>query len=358
MSMFMRGIARVAVPKSRSQVSALRIADLRVVCRHLQSLEVDEAYLRDRAILALSAQGLSDGAISRLDWLDTQLTPTRINLRIRPLRSNAVARSLAYHKARTKAACPVDALNTWRAACGGHGPVFTSIGGSAVAGERLSPKAVYLVRRSRLSTIGDRRRWPNDPTPFEVLSGPPSEVLRDRAVLLLGFAGAFRRVDLTRLRWGDLIRRDDGLIVHLRRSKTDVEGRGKDVGIPRGKSRLTCPVRAVEAWRSRMELLVGTTNLPDSPVFVRVGRSGRIGTEPMTPEALTYMVKKRTQQAGLTGRWGGRSLRAGFISTAADLDIPLELIAEQSRHANLDSLILYIRNDDPLRRNSAARLGM
>ena len=78
----------------------------------------------------------------------------------------------------------------------------------------------------------------------------------------------------------------------------------------------------------------------------------------MTPEGLTRLVRRRAEAADLDGHWGGRSLRAGFISTAADLDIPLESIARQSRHATLDTLVRYIRREDPFRRNPAARIGL
>ena len=70
--------------------------------------------------------------------------------------------------------------------------------------------------------------------------------LRDKAILLVGFAGAFRRGEVTNLRWSDVRTRDGaGIVIHLRRSKTDQAGRGKDVGIPLGRSPLTCPVRAL-----------------------------------------------------------------------------------------------------------------
>ena len=206
--------------------------------------------------------------------------------------------------------------------------------------------------------LGEGTRGPVSERVLPILCGPPSEILRDRAILLLGFAGAFRRVDLARLRWRDLTTTPEGLVVHLVRSKTDVHGRGRDVGIPFGKSQLTCPVSAVEAWRARVDQQLHRVTMGDLPVFVVVGRSGRIGDEPLTAATITYVVKSRAEQAGLVGRWGGRSLRAGFISTAADLDIPLELIARQSRHANLDTLIRYIRTDDPFRRNTASRVGL
>ena len=70
------------------------------------------------------------------------------------------------------------------------------------------------------------------------------------------------------------------------------------------------------------------------------------------------VVKRRVTSAGIAGHWGGRSLRAGLISSAADLEVPLELIAKQSRHASLDSLARYIRAQDLFVRNAVQRLGM
>lgn len=357
MRTFLRGISRVAPRGARKRVNALRIADVRRVCRHLHALEVDQAVVRDLAILALSAHGLSNGAISRLDWSDVTFAQGTVTLQL-----CAVGRL----RAKTVTISPVQAggpdaakaLARWRAASERHGPVFTSPKRPDLHGRRMSTAAVFGARKSRLSAIGGLTTWHDDPTTLAVLSGAPSEVLRDKAVILLGFAGAFRRIDLTRIVWRDIEFVPDGLVVHLRTSKTDILGRGRDVGVPFGKSRMTCPVRAVAAWRQRVEDQLGAESMADVPLFVNIGRSGRIVPQPITPEALCRMVQRRAKAAGLTGTWGGRSLRAGFISTAADLDIPLELIARQSRHATLDSLILYIRNDDVFRRNSAARLGM
>ena len=236
--------------------------------------------------------------------------------------------------------------------------MFTALSHPQRQGDPLSAKAVFSIRKARLTSIGSGAQPPDTERVLQVLAGTPSEVLRDRAILLLGFAGAFRRVDLSRLRWRDVKVTPDGLIVHLARSKTDVHGRGRDVGIPPGKSQLTCPVSAVVAWRDRVEHQLHPESMDDLPVFVIIGHSGRIGSEPLSAVTITHVVQNRATQAGLTGRWGGRSLRAGFISTAADLDIPLELIARQSRHANLDTLIRYIRVDDPFRRNTAGRVGL
>jgi len=221
----------------------------------------------------------------------------------------------------------------------------------------MRQQGIVKARQSRCESLGSPGPPVSEEDAMRLLGLKSAMALRDKALLLIGFAGAFRRNELSGLRWSDVRERDAGLVVHLRRSKTDPEGRGRDVGIPFGKNPLTCPVTALREWRRRLEEQIGPVDA-EEPVFVHVGRSGRITPGPLTAEALTHMVVRRAEAAGLDGHWGGRSLRAGFISTAADLDIPLESIAKQSRHATLDTLVRYIRRDDPFRRNPAAKVGL
>ena len=155
MSMFMRGISRGARPTARSQVAALRIADLRAVCRHLKGLEQDEASLRDRALLTLSALGLSTGAISRLDWQDVQVTPTGVHLRLVAARSGGQARVLTVDEAPSEARCSVDALKRWRVASGGSGPVFVGDRPTHGCGKTFIPQGG--VSRPSLEALHHRR---------------------------------------------------------------------------------------------------------------------------------------------------------------------------------------------------------
>jgi len=94
--------------------------------------------------------------------------------------------------------------------------------------------------------------------------------LRDRALLLLGFAGAFRRAELVGLDVRDLEFGSSGLVVTLRRSKTDQEGAGRRIGIPYGSTPLTCPVRAVQTW-------LATATIAEGPVFRAVDRASSQG---------------------------------------------------------------------------------
>src|SRR6516225_4108628 len=101
----------------------------------------------------------------------------------------------------------------------------------------------------------------------------PSNTLgiRDRALLLIGFAGGFRRSELAALSVDDSEATEDGLRVLLRKSKNDAEGAGRHVGIPFGSDPKTCPVRAYRRWLEVSSIAAG-------PVFRAINRHGHIST--------------------------------------------------------------------------------
>lgn len=108
---------------------------------------------------------------------------------------------------------------------------------------------------------------------------------RDRALLLVGFAGALRASELVELDAADLEPSDRGLLLVLRRSKTDQEGRGDRVALPYGRETETCPVRALRGW-----LEVG--GITDGPIFRPVDRHGRVGSGRLTTQAVSLVVKR------------------------------------------------------------------
>jgi integrase len=137
-------------------------------------------------------------------------------------------------------------------------------------------EAVRLVRRGVRRTLGTAQRQvravtvPELRTMLQGLGTDPAEC-RDRALLLLGFAGALRRSELVGLDVADITEGNDGLTVRLRRSKTDQEGAGRTVGIPYGSNPITCPVRAWPAW-------LEASGVTEGAAFRRVDRHGHIGT--------------------------------------------------------------------------------
>src|SRR6185295_1946492 len=115
--------------------------------------------------------------------------------------------------------------------------------------------------------------------------------LRDRALILLGFAGAFRRSELVGLDLADLDFTQDGLTVTLRRSKTDQYGQGRKIGIPYGSNPETCPVRVLQTWIGRAALASGS-------VFLSVNRHEQIQPGRLAGIAVARIVKKLAARAG------------------------------------------------------------
>jgi len=174
---------------------------------------------------------------------------------------------------------------------------------------------------------------------------------RDRALLLIGFAGAFRRSELTQLRLDDITETEDGLRIRLRQSKTDQEGDGFTKGIPFGAEHKTCPVQAWRAWKA-------AANLQDGQAFRSVTRHGKVGSS-MSDQAVADVIKKRARVAGLDYvEFSGHSLRAGLITSAAMANVPERVIAKQSGHKSLPVLRTYIREGSLFTENAASKVGL
>jgi integrase len=139
---------------------------------------------------------------------------------------------------------------------------------------------------------------------------------RDRALLLLGWCGALRRSELGALTWGDIAPDPDGLLLTLRRSKTDQEGAGRLVGVARESSPGVCPVAALEGWRRELERAGVELVAPGSPVFPRLSRWGAVLPGAMSGQAVAQVIQRRTQAAGLPTRYRGHSLRKGLVQAA------------------------------------------
>jgi site-specific recombinase XerD len=158
--------------------------------------------------------------------------------------------------------------------------------------------------------------------------------VRNKAILLLGFTGAFRRSEIVSLSLTDINRKDDGYLVTLRRSKTDQDGKGMTKGIPFGSNPLTCPVTALDRWiakhphaETKGTLLFCTNN----------GLS-------LSDWSVNYILKQSMLKAGLdpTG-YSAHSLRVGFVTAAAKADKRLDQIMEQTGHKSVEITMKYVR---------------
>jgi integrase len=182
--------------------------------------------------------------------------------------------------------------------------------------------------------------------------GSDSVGCRDRALLLLGFAGALRRSELVGLDVTDVAEGADGLTLHLRRSKTDQEGAGRTLGIPFGSNPVTCPVRA---WRAWLEV----SGITEGAAFRPVDRHGHIGPTRLSAPAVALVLKRHAARAGLdASEVAGHSLRAGLATSAAAVGVPERVIAEQTGHKGTAMLRRYIREGSLFRENAASAVGL
>lgn len=176
--------------------------------------------------------------------------------------------------------------------------------------------------------------------------------IRDRALLLVGFAGAFRRSELVGLDLADVEDTTEGLIVTLRRSKTDQEGQGRRIGIPYGSTPTTCPVRALRAW-----IAAGT--IAGGPLFRPINRHGQVAAARLSAQTVALVVKRAAAAAGLDpAKYSGHSLRAGLATAAAAAGVSERAIMDQTGHRSVTMVRRYIRDGSLWRENAAAAVGL
>jgi integrase len=213
---------------------------------------------------------------------------------------------------------------------------------------------------------------------------------RDAAILVMGFAGAFRRSELASRRIGDVIvHSEDGLHIKLLTSKTDQEGRGSVKGLPYGANPLTCPPCAFLRWtrvidaaqhspRSALMKLLRDSDTgvhicqqptpeldrliqldPKAALFRPVRKGGHIGLNEISGEVVNDLTKRRLAAVGMNAQhFGGHSLRAGFVTQALRAGATPQEVMRQTNHRNVASVETYRREHDPLRQNAVTRLGL
>ncbi|MGE4574995.1 MULTISPECIES: site-specific integrase [Parachlamydia] len=175
--------------------------------------------------------------------------------------------------------------------------------------------------------------------------------LRDKALLLIGFAGAFRRSELVNIDFEDLKLVRDGFVIKIKRSKTDQEEKGMDVAIPYGSHPDTCPVRALKDWFS----LSGITS---GYIFRSINRHGNISQTGLSARSVARIIKRNHFLKQNAIKYSGHSLRSGFVTTAAIAGVQEYAIMKQTGHKRSDTLKKYIRSRELWKDNPASKIGL
>ena len=172
--------------------------------------------------------------------------------------------------------------------------------------------------------------------------------LRDRALLLLGFAGAFRRSELVALDVADISETETGLLITIRGSKTDQERQGVTIAIARGD--IACPVKSLRAWLEAAGIEAG-------PIFRPIDRHGNLLPSRLTAQSVARIVKAYATRAGFdAGSFSGHSLRSGFLTSAAGKGASIFKMMDVSRHKSVDTLRGYVRDAELFKDHAGAGL--
>jgi len=187
-----------------------------------------------------------------------------------------------------------------------------------------------------------------------MLAGLPDNLLgvRDRVLLLIGFCGAFRRSELVALDAADVAVTRDGLVVTIRRSKTDQEGEGRKIGIPYAAHAETCPVRSFQDWLEK-------SGITEGPLFRPIDRFGKMASVRLSAAAVAEIVKRYAAAVGLdAAEFAGHSLRSGLATSAAMAGASERSIMKQTGHRSVNTVRRYIRDGSLFRENAVAVVGL
>ncbi|MGA7238165.1 MAG: tyrosine-type recombinase/integrase [Bryobacteraceae bacterium] len=201
-------------------------------------------------------------------------------------------------------------------------------------------------RRSRPLDIAELRQISD-----LLIQNGSASAIRDRAVLLVGFASALRRSSIAALTLDDLEFTIQGVILTVVREKQDQEAKGRYVAIPHGKHENTCAVRALRSW------LAIRPECSTRAVFLRLTKGHE--NSALYPELIAHVVKRGAVMIGRDPRgYSGHSLRSGLITAAGEQGLSDLLIAEQSGHRNMNVLRMYLRRTNVFRANTCAALDL
>ena len=222
-----------------------------------------------------------------------------------------------------------------------------------------SPTDSLLVKKTLKGYRREHRTAPRkkDAATVEVVrlllaavEGDATRNVRDAAILALGFAGAFRRSELSALDIKDLkwtVRNgEEVLIINVLRSKTDQEGQGMQKAIFPGHDEAASPTSLLKRWLALVEPQEG-------PLFRRVLKSGQVTDERLSAQSMRLVVLQAASAAGLSLDLSAHSLRIGFVTTAIRQGKTERSIMNQTGHRSVQTLREYFRREDAIEDNAA-----
>jgi site-specific recombinase XerD len=175
---------------------------------------------------------------------------------------------------------------------------------------------------------------------------PDLKKLRNKAILLIGFSGGFRRNEIVSLDIEDIEFVFEGVKVRVKKSKTDQFGQGMTKGIPHFENSIYCPVTTLRRW-------LNTSKIKDGPIFVRFSKGSKITKRRLTDQSIALIIKDYLIKAGIDSRnYSGHSLRSGFATSAAESGAEERSIMAMTGHKSTEMVRRYIKEANLFKNNA------
>ena len=179
---------------------------------------------------------------------------------------------------------------------------------------------------------------------------PDLKKLRNKALLLIGFAGGFRRSELTSLNFEDLDFVFEGVKVNIKRSKTDQFGEGFTKGIPYFENYLYCPVKNLRNW-------LNISKIKKGPIFVRFSKGASLTNIRLNDQSVALIIKEYLTKAGVDkNNYSGHSLRSGFATSAAEAGAEERSIMAMTGHKSSEMVRRYIKEANIFKNNALSKI--
>jgi len=179
---------------------------------------------------------------------------------------------------------------------------------------------------------------------------PDIKKLRNKTLLLLGFAGGFRRNELISIDFEDIEFVFEGLKINVKKSKTDQFAKGFIKGIPHFENSLYCPVTSLKRW-------INVSKIKKGPIFVRFSKGSKITNIRLTDQSVALIVKEYLKKAGIDSEnYSGHSLRSGFATSAAEAGAEERSIMAMTGHKSSEMVRRYIKEANLFKNNALSKV--
>jgi site-specific recombinase XerD len=173
---------------------------------------------------------------------------------------------------------------------------------------------------------------------------------RDRSIILIGFAGGFRRNEIVTLDHDDLDFVPEGIKINLKRSKTDQFGEGFTKALPYFDNPQYCPVVSLKKW---MEV----SKIRSGPVFRRLSKGSKLSENRLTDQTVALLIKQYLQLIGIDSKnYSGHSLRSGFATSAAESGVEERNIMAMTGHKSTEMVRRYIKEANLFKNNALNKI--